>query len=160
MAVILVVEDEEEIRVLVKAILVDDGHQTLSAGTTAQALVVIQTDHPIDLLFTDIRLGPDVPAGLAHSGLALAHQAVELRPDLRVLYTTGYGVTDGMKAMFVPGFIMPGAQEGNPIPHGLQPGLPREDTPFKDPARRNRPGRPKGSVNRYTSGLKEMFLHR
>jgi DNA-binding NtrC family response regulator len=103
MAVILVIEDEEQIRVLVESILVDDGHQTLSAGTTAQALVVIQTDHPIDLLFTDIRLGPDVPAGLAHSGLALAHQAVELRPDLRVLYTTGYGVTDGMKAMFVPG---------------------------------------------------------
>jgi hypothetical protein len=52
------------------------------------------------------------------------------------------------------------SQEINPIPHGLQPGLPREDTPFKDPARRNRPGRPKGSVNRYTSGLKEMFLQK
>jgi CheY-like chemotaxis protein len=103
MAVILVVEDEEQIRVLVESILVDDGHQTLSAAATAQALAVIQTDRPIDLLFTDIRLGPDVGAGLVHAGLELAQQAVELRPELRVLYTTGYGITDGMKAMFVPG---------------------------------------------------------
>jgi CheY-like chemotaxis protein len=87
MAVILVVEDEEQIRVLVESILVDDGHQTLSAAAPAQALAVIQADHPIDLLFTDIRLGPDVGAGLAHAGLELAQQAVELRPELRVLYT-------------------------------------------------------------------------
>jgi DNA-binding NtrC family response regulator len=102
MAVILVVEDEEQIRVLVESILIDDGHQTLSAAATAQALAVIQTDYPIDLLFTDIRLGADVGAGLVHAGLELAQQAVELRPELRVLYTTGYGITDGMKAMFVP----------------------------------------------------------
>ncbi len=102
MAVILVVEDEEQIRVLVEAILIDDGHQTLSAAATAQALAVIQTDHPIDLLFTDIRLGAGQGAGLVHAGLELAQQAVELRPELRVLYTTGYGITDGMKAMFVP----------------------------------------------------------
>jgi hypothetical protein len=50
---------------------------------------------------------------------------------------------------------MPGAKERNPIMRGLQPGLPCEDTPFKDPAKRNRPGRPKGSVNRYTGALKE-----
>jgi DNA-binding NtrC family response regulator len=103
MAVILVVEDEEQVRVMVESILVDDGHQTLSAATTAQALAVLQTDQPIDLLFTDIGLGPDVAAGLVHPGLELAQQAVELRPDLRVLYTTGQGITDGMKAMFVAG---------------------------------------------------------
>jgi DNA-binding NtrC family response regulator len=103
MAVILVVEDEEQIRVLVESILIDDGHQPLSAAATAEALAVIQTDHPIDLLFTDIRLGPDVGAGLVHAGLELAQQAVELRPELRVLYTTGYGITSRMKAMFVPG---------------------------------------------------------
>jgi two-component SAPR family response regulator len=36
------------------------------------------------------------------AGLELAQQAVELRPELRVLYTSGYGITDGMKSMFVP----------------------------------------------------------
>ena len=85
MAVILVVEDEEQIRVLVESILVDDGHQALTAAASAQALAVIQTDRPIDLLFTDIRLGPDVGAGLVQAGLELAQQAIELRPELRVL---------------------------------------------------------------------------
>jgi DNA-binding NtrC family response regulator len=103
MAVILVVEDEEQTRVLVESILVDDGHQALTAAASAQALAVIQTDHPIDLLFTDICLGPDVGAGLVHAGLELAQQAVELRPELQVLYTTGYGITNRMKAMFVSG---------------------------------------------------------
>jgi hypothetical protein len=53
---------------------------------------------------------------------------------------------------------MPGAQEGKPIPHGLQPQKAREDTPFKDPAKRNKGGRPVGSQNRYTGALKELFL--
>jgi DNA-binding NtrC family response regulator len=103
MAVILVVEDEEQTRVLVESILVDDGHQALTAAASAQALAVIQTDHPIDLLFTDICLGPDVGVGSVHAGLELAQQAVELRPELQVLYTTGYGITNRMKAMFVAG---------------------------------------------------------
>jgi CheY-like chemotaxis protein len=89
---ILVVEDEERVRVMVESILIDIGHQTLSAATIAQAFAVIQTDQPIDLLFTDIGLAPDVAAGLVHPGLELAQQAVELRPDLRVLYTSGKGV--------------------------------------------------------------------
>ena len=51
-----------------------------------------------------------------------------------------------------------GPQEGKPIPQGLQPGKAREDYPFKDPAKRNKGGRPLGSVNRYTGALKELFL--
>jgi DNA-binding NtrC family response regulator len=99
----LLLKTREQTRVLVESILVDDGHQALTAAASAQALAVIQTDRPIDLLFTDIRLGPNVAAGLVHAGLDLAQQAVELRPELRVLYTTGYGITNRMKAMFVPG---------------------------------------------------------
>jgi PleD family two-component response regulator len=60
MAVVLVVEDDEQVRVLAEAILVERGHQTLSATTTAEALALIGGDQPIDLLFTDIGLGPDV----------------------------------------------------------------------------------------------------
>jgi DNA-binding NtrC family response regulator len=40
-------------------------------------------------------------AGMVHPGLKLAQEAIKLQPDLRVLYTTGHGVTDGMKAIFV-----------------------------------------------------------
>jgi hypothetical protein len=54
--------------------------------------------------------------------------------------------------------IMPGAQEGKPITRGLQPQQARENTPFKDPAKRNKGGRPKGSRNRYASALKQLFL--
>jgi DNA-binding NtrC family response regulator len=104
MPVILVVEDEEQVRVLAESILQDNGHQTLSAGAVDQALALIQTEQPIDLLFTDINLAPDLAAGLVHPGLELAQQALKLRPGLRVLYTTGQGITDGMKALFVEGF--------------------------------------------------------
>jgi hypothetical protein len=38
-----------------------------------------------------------------HAGLEVAKQAREHRPDLKVLYTTGQTVTDGMKALFVEG---------------------------------------------------------
>ena len=51
-------------------------------------------------LFTDISM-PDGPDGV--DGLELARRAVELRPDLRVIYTTGGALTDGMTALFVEG---------------------------------------------------------
>jgi CheY-like chemotaxis protein len=103
MAVVLVVEDQEQVRVLAQSILDEGGHKTLSASTTDEALALIQTGQQIDLLFTDIELSRDVEAGLVHPGLELAQEAVKLRPDLRVLYTTGQAVTDGMKALFVEG---------------------------------------------------------
>jgi DNA-binding NtrC family response regulator len=42
---------------------------------------------------------PDGPDAI--DGLSLARKAVELSPRLRVIYTTGYGQTDGMTALFV-----------------------------------------------------------
>jgi CheY-like chemotaxis protein len=93
---ILVVEDDEQVRVLAEALLQDGGHNTLSAATAEQALALIQDEHRIDLLFTDLGLGGDTQAGLA-----LATEARQRRPDLQVFYTTGQGVTDGLKALFV-----------------------------------------------------------
>lgn len=93
---ILVVEDDTQVRVLAEALLQDAGHETLSAATVEQALALIESEDQIDLLFTDLGLGDDLQAGLA-----LATEACRRRPDLRVLYTTGQGVTDGMKALFV-----------------------------------------------------------
>ena len=94
--VILVVEDEEQVRVLAESILREEGHATLSAGTTEQALALLEGSEPIELLFIDLTLQSDPEAGLS-----LASKAVELRPDLKVLYTSGQGVTDGMIALFV-----------------------------------------------------------
>ena len=42
MAVVLIVEDEEQVRVLAEAIVQELGHETLTAGTAEQALAVIQ----------------------------------------------------------------------------------------------------------------------
>ena len=99
MANILVVEDEEALRVLAQSILEDMGHQVATAATVEEALALFESDQQFDLLFTDIGLGDNLQAGLE-----LAVKAREQRPDLPVLYTTGQGVTDGMKAMFVDGF--------------------------------------------------------
>jgi two-component system NtrC family sensor kinase len=103
MAVVLVVDDEEQVRVLAESILRDCGHQTLSAASVDQALALVRAEPSIELVFTDINLADDAEAGLVHPGLELAQQARRLRPELRVLYTTGTSVTDGMKALFVEG---------------------------------------------------------
>jgi DNA-binding NtrC family response regulator len=98
-AIVLVVEDEAQVLVFAESYLADQGHQTLSASTVAEAQAIIDSDADIDLLFTDIGLGTDDPQG----GLELATEAVAARPGLKVLYTTGQTVTDGMRALFVEG---------------------------------------------------------
>jgi len=103
MAIVLVVDDQEQVRVLAESVLQELGHQTLSAAKVDQALALVRAEPSIKLLFTDINLSDDAEAGLVHPGLELAQQALRLRPELRVLYTTGTSVTDGMKALFVEG---------------------------------------------------------
>jgi DNA-binding NtrC family response regulator len=98
MAVVLIVEDEEQVRVLAESCLQEQGHQTVSAATAEETLAALDATERVDLLFTDIALHGDLDAGLD-----LAKQAVERRPELKVPYTTGQGVTDGMQALFVKG---------------------------------------------------------
>ena len=95
-AVILLVEDEDQVRVLAESFLQTAGHTTLSAGSIEQALALLSSPEPIDLLFIDLNL-----KGESEAGLSLAVQAVEMRPALKVLYTSGQAVTDGMMALFV-----------------------------------------------------------
>src|SRR5919198_717809 len=99
MAVILVVEDEEHLRLLAESMVAMAGHDALTAAGRDEARRPIQSRHRIDVLFVDIRLGPD-----NHLGLQLAQEAVVARPGLSVLYTTGAGITDRMRAMFVDRF--------------------------------------------------------
>jgi len=98
MAVILVVEDEVFTRQIAEMMIQDWGHDTLSASDAAEALSLLRSDQHIDALFTDIYLKDSVLGGCE-----LAHQAVEIRPQLRVLYTTGNFVTDKMRALFIAG---------------------------------------------------------
>ena len=96
MAVVLVVEDEDQVRVLAESYLQEQGHKTFSASTVNEALAVMDEAEDIELLFTDIGLKGELEAGLD-----LAKQAVTLKPGLKVLYTTEQGITDGMTALFV-----------------------------------------------------------
>jgi CheY-like chemotaxis protein len=97
---VLVAEDEPTVRALAESIIEEVGYTTFSAANAREALALLEDGASITLLFTDINM-PDGPDGL--DGLELARRAVELRPDLRVIYTTGGGLTDGMSALFVEG---------------------------------------------------------
>jgi CheY-like chemotaxis protein len=99
MAVVLIVEDEEQVRVLAEAIIRELGHETLTAGTAEQALAVVEERSDVDLLFTDIGLQQD-----SEAGLQLARDVTAGRRALPVLYTSGQGITDGMRAMFAEPF--------------------------------------------------------
>jgi CheY-like chemotaxis protein len=98
MAVILIVEDEVFIREMAEMMIQDSGHHTLSASDVDEALSFLRSAQHIDALFTDIYLKTWVLGGCD-----LARQAIKLRPELRVLYTTGNYVNDKMKALFVEG---------------------------------------------------------
>jgi CheY-like chemotaxis protein len=81
--IILVVEDEERVRQLSVETLRELGYTVVQASDGAQALAVLTVQPRIDLLFTDIVM-PDM------NGRRLADEARKMRPDLKVLYTTGY----------------------------------------------------------------------
>ena len=98
MATVLIVEDQAQILVLVQSFLEEQGHRTLSAATPNDALAILTGSEAADALFVDIILNGDTQAGIE-----LAKRAVELKPGLRVVYSTGMSVTDGMKALLVPG---------------------------------------------------------
>jgi CheY-like chemotaxis protein len=98
MAVILVVEDDVFIRETAEMLIQDWGHRILSASDVSEALVHLRSAHHIDALFTDIYLKKDVLGGCD-----LAHQAIALRPGLRVLYTTGNCVTETLRTLFAAG---------------------------------------------------------
>ena len=96
MAVVLVIEDEDQVRVLAESDLEEQGHECLSAATRDGVMALLEKTPHVDLLFADIDL-----TGEAVSGIDLAREAVERWPHLKVLYTTGRALTDGMKARFV-----------------------------------------------------------
>jgi CheY-like chemotaxis protein len=81
--VVLVVEDEPAVRQFSVDALSELGYTVLQADGAAAAMRLLAAHPEIALMFTDIVM-PDV------NGRKLATQARRIRPDLKVLFTTGY----------------------------------------------------------------------
>lgn len=90
MSLILVVEDEDQVRFLAEDILQAHGHLTISISTIGQAIAILDGGRKVDALFVDLVLHGD--------------EAVKrISP-----YTTGQGITDEMQALFVENFAFLG----------------------------------------------------
>jgi CheY-like chemotaxis protein len=81
---VLVVDDEESIRMLITDVLEEAGYRVLAAADGPSGLAILQSDARIDLLITDVGL----PGGV--NGRQVADAARTSRPTLKVLFVTGY----------------------------------------------------------------------
>jgi signal transduction histidine kinase len=81
---VLVVDDEPTVRMLVTEVLEELGYAAIEAADSASGLKVLQSDVRVDLLITDVGL----PGGM--NGRQMADAGRERRPDLKVLFITGY----------------------------------------------------------------------
>ena len=81
---VLVVDDEPTIRMLIGDALSELGYRAIEVGDVRSGLSVLESDAQIDLLITDIGL----PGGV--TGKQMADLARRRRPDLKVLFITGY----------------------------------------------------------------------
>jgi CheY-like chemotaxis protein len=96
---VLVVEDETSVRELVVDVLNDLGYRALEAADGPSSLEILRSSARIDLLVTDVGL-----PGM--NGRQVADAARERRPDLKVLFITGYAENAAM----ANGFLAPGME--------------------------------------------------
>ncbi|AZF21639.1 ATP-binding protein [Pseudomonas sp. R3-52-08] len=96
---VLIVEDDPAVRVLVSAVLKELGYAFVEAGDASTAVPIIESDQRIDLLISDVGL-----PGM--NGRQLAEIGRQIRPDLKVLFITGYAEHAAVRG----GFLDPGMQ--------------------------------------------------
>lgn len=105
---VLVIDDEETVRMLVAEILGEAGYRVIEAPDGPSGLDILRSDRRIDLLISDVGL----PGGM--NGRQVADAARETRPGLKVLFITGYAenaavgnglLARGMEVMTKP-FVM------------------------------------------------------
>ncbi|AZE89422.1 response regulator [Pseudomonas orientalis] len=96
---VLIVEDDPAVRVLVSAVLKELGYAFVEAGDATTAVPIIESDQRIDLLISDVGL-----PGM--NGRQLAEIGRQLRPELKVLFITGYAEHAAVRG----GFLDPGMQ--------------------------------------------------
>ena len=82
--VVLVIDDEPTIRMLISDVLEEHGYAVVEASDGPSGMRILQSGSRIDLLITDVGL----PNGM--NGRQVADAARQLRPELKVLFITGY----------------------------------------------------------------------
>ncbi|GGE83083.1 ATP-binding protein [Sphingomonas prati] len=82
--IVLVVDDEPTVRLLVTDVLEELGYTVIEAADSLEGLRILDSDMRIDLLISDVGL----PGGM--NGRQMADAARRSRPDLKVLFITGY----------------------------------------------------------------------
>ncbi|MCQ8278488.1 response regulator [Acetobacteraceae bacterium KSS8] len=95
---VLVVDDESGVRILITEVLEELGYVAIEAADGAAGLKVLQSDARVDLLVTDVGL----PGGM--NGRQVADAARLLRPELKILFVTGYAEN----AVARSGYLEPG----------------------------------------------------
>ena len=96
---VLIVEDDPAVRVLVSAVLSELGYAFVEAGDADSAVPILNSGQRIDLLISDVGL-----PGM--NGRQLAEIGRQYRPDLKVLFITGYAEHAAVRG----GFLDPGMQ--------------------------------------------------
>jgi CheY-like chemotaxis protein len=81
--VILVVDDELIIREVVRTVLEASGYRVIDVGTAKEALGILRNGTGVGLLISDV-LMPEI------NGVELAEDARRLRPDMPILFISGY----------------------------------------------------------------------
>ena len=94
---ILVVEDDAAVRLLITAVLEELGYRYVEATGAPQAMTILRSGARIDLLLTDVGLP-------IMNGRQLAEFARESRPEMKVLFVTGYAENAAVRG----GFLDPG----------------------------------------------------
>jgi CheY-like chemotaxis protein len=95
---VLVIDDEPSVRMLVTEVLEDLGYAAIEASDGPMGLRILESEATVDLLITDVGL----PGGI--NGRQLADAARITRPDLKVLFITGYAEN----AIISSGHLAPG----------------------------------------------------
>ncbi len=85
---VMVVDDEAMVRQFVISVLTSSGYHVFDAESPAQALRLLEANPDVDLVVTDVVM----PGG---NGLDLADTMRTRKPDLRVLFISGYEPPDG-----------------------------------------------------------------
>jgi len=91
---ILIVEDDPAVRALVSQVLGELGYAWLEAGDAVGAVPILESTQRIDLMISDVGL-----PGM--NGRQLADIGRQMRPDLKVLFITGYAENASVRAGFL-----------------------------------------------------------